>query len=165
MPVVASKPNRKRIISKSQLIELEQQLCALAKTIVKNNASANEEQSIPVIGCPSKLLEFGNDQVKEAINNAEYIFTLTDVTKLVDIWRMKHATAILNIFQLIFQDIDEQIMDTDFDDEYFDQIYNHEWVDMENDQSFMELVNQSEWFVDSMLEGDPNDNMHLCQDN
>ena len=90
---------------------------------------------------------------------AEYIFTIADVTKLVDIWQMKHATTILDIFRTIFGDVDEQIMDIDYEDDYSEQVCNYEWVDIVNDQSFMELLNQSEWFVDSVLEDDPDDNI------
>jgi hypothetical protein len=159
LSIVASKPNRKRTISKDQLIELEQQLSIMAETIAKNSVSIKEQHHVSVIGCPSKLLEFGIDQVKEAVKNAEYIFTIADVTKLVDIWQMKHATTILDIFRTIFGDVDEQIMDIDYEDDYSEQVCNYEWVDIVNDQSFMELLNQSEWFVDSALEDDPDDNI------
>ena len=31
---------------------------------------------------------------------------------------------------------------------------NDEWEDLINDQSFMDFMDQSEWFVDSMLENE-----------
>lgn len=44
--------------------------------------------------------------------------------------------------------------DSDSEDDYFEQS-NDEWEELINDQSFMDLMNQSEWFVDSMLEDEP----------
>lgn len=44
-----------------------------------------------------KLLEFGAVQIQQAIDNAEHIFSISDVLKHVDIWQRKHAVSVLKI--------------------------------------------------------------------
>ena len=88
----------------------------LSNTIT-NKGISSKKQHVSIIGCPSKLLEFGADQVQQAINSAKYIFTISDVTKYVDIWQTRHAASILEIFKSIFQGIDQQIMDINYDEE------------------------------------------------
>ena len=46
--------------------------------------------------------------------------------------------------------------DSDCEDEDFEDGHN-EWVEMLNDQSFMDLIDQSEWDVESLLEEAPHD--------
>jgi len=59
-----------------------------------------------------------------------------------------------------FNDVEGLTSDSDSDkDDYFED-GNHEWVEMVNNQSFMDLIDQSEWDVDSMLEDVPRDNVH-----
>ena len=48
--------------------------------------------------------------------------------------------------------------DSDSDEDYFED-GNHEWVEVVNDQSFMDLIDQSEWDVESILEDAPHDNV------
>ena len=48
--------------------------------------------------------------------------------------------------------------DSDSDDDYFEPD-NDEWENLINDKPFMDLLDQSEWFVDSMLENEPFDNV------
>ena len=42
------------------------------------------------------------------------------------------------------------MIDSDSEEDYLDKS-NDQWVEMVNDQSFMELLDQSEWEVDSAL--------------
>ena len=151
LSIVTPKPSRTRTVSKDQVLELENQLTLLSKRIKKKGISSKEQHNVSIIGCPSKLLEFGADQVRQAINSAKYIFTISDVTKYVDIWQRRHAASILAIFKTIFEDIDQQIMDIDYDNEEEDvEVYTYEGEEMENDQSLMELFDQSEWLICSL---------------
>lgn len=42
----------------------------------KGSIAAKKKNNVPIIGCPTKLLEFVTDQVHQVINNAEYIFSI-----------------------------------------------------------------------------------------
>ena len=102
------------------------------------------------LACHTKLLEFGPFQIKQIIDNAEFIFSVSSIQKYVDMWQKKHSVSVLKIFKLIFNDIEEPMIDSVSEEDYLDKS-NDEWVEMVNDQSFMELLDQSEWEVDSAL--------------
>ena len=157
LPTVEDDIEQSREISKQQTSELEQRLDDLRKTIVKDSIALKEQNQASIFGCPTKLLEFGTDQVQQVIDNAKHIFSISNVLKYVDIWQKKHAVSILKIFRSIFNDVEEPMSDSDSEEDYLEQS-NDEWVDLINDQSFMDLMDQSEWFVDSMLEDEPLDN-------
>lgn len=154
LPTVEDDIEQPRAISEEQTSELKQRLDDLRKTIVKDSIALKEQNQASIFGCPTKLLEFGTDQVQQVIDNAEHIFSISNVLKYVDIWQKKHAVSILKIFRSIFNDVEEPMSDSDSEDDYFEQS-NDEWEELINDQSFMDLMNQSEWFVDSMLEDEP----------
>ena len=63
--------------------------------------------------------------------------------KYVDVWQRKHAVFILRIFQAIFDDVGVPMSNSDSDDFLVDQSTD-EWMEICNDQSFMELMDQSE---------------------
>ena len=157
LPTVEDEIEQSRVISEEQTSELKQRLDDLRKTIVKDSIALKEQNQASIFGCPTKLLEFGTDQVQQVIDNSKHIFSISNVLKYVDIWQKKHAVSILKIFQSIFNDVEEPMNDSDSEEDYFEKS-NDEWEDLINDQSFMDLMDQSEWFVDSMLEDEPFDN-------
>ena len=158
LPIVEDDVEQSRAISKEQTSELKQRLDALRKTIVKDSIALKEQNQASIFGCPTKLLEFGTDQVQQVIDNAELFFSISNVLQYVDIWQKKHAVSILQIFQSIFNDVEEPMSDSDSEDDCFEPS-NDEREDLINDKSFMDLLDQSEWFVDSMLENEPFDNV------
>ncbi|XP_044167085.1 ATP-dependent DNA helicase RecQ-like [Acropora millepora] len=109
-----------RKISSEQFSLLKKELHALKKTFVMESTAAADD------GC------------------------ISSIQKYVDMWQKKHSVSVLKIFQLIFNDIEEPMIDSDSEEDYLDKS-NDEWVEMVNDQSFMELLDQSEWEVDSAL--------------
>jgi len=147
-----------RSISNEKMSELREKLDALKKTLVKDSIAIKEHNNAAIIGCPTKLLEFGTEQIQQVIDNAEHIFSISDVLKHVDIWQRNHAVSVLKIFESTFNDVEGQMSDSDSDEDYFED-GNHEWVEMVNDQSFMDLIDQSEWDVETMLEDAPHDNV------
>ena len=116
----------------------------------KKESTAADDDGCSKLACHTKLLEFGPFQIKQIIDNAEFIFSVSSIQKYVDMWQKKHSVSVLKIFQLIFNDIEEPMIDSDTEEDYLDKS-NDEWVEMVNDQSFMELLDQSEWEVDSAL--------------
>ena len=159
LPTMMDDTERSRVISNEQISELKRRLNTLRKTIVSEAIALKEQHHASMFGCPTKLLEFGNDQVQQVIDNAEHIFSISSVLKYVDIWQRKHAASVLKIFQSIFNDVEEPMSDSDSEEDYFERS-SDEWVDMVNDQSFLELLDQSEWCVDSVVDDETLDNMH-----
>lgn len=138
-----------RKISSEHFSLLKKELNALKKTFVMES-TATDDDGCSKLACHTKLLEFGRFQIKQIIDNAEFIFSVSSIQKYVDMWQKKHSVSVLKIFQLIFNDIEEPMIDSDSEEDYLDKS-NDEWVEMVNDQSFMELLDQSEWEVDSAL--------------
>ena len=147
-----------RAICNEKLLELKEKLNALKKTLFKDSI-AIKERNASIIGCPTTLLEFGTVQIQQVVDNAEHIFSVSDVLKHVDIWQRKHAVSVLKIFESTFNDVESPMSDSDSDDDAYFDGSNHEWIEMVNDQSFMDLIDQSEWDVDSILEEAPHDDM------
>ncbi len=140
---------QERTISDEQLFTLKKELNALKKSVVRESIAATEQQTALKLACYTKPLEFGTHQVQQAIGNADSIFTISSVMKYVDVWQRKHALSILKIFHSIFNDVELPMSISDSEDP-FDQSTD-EWMQLCNDQSFMELLDQSEWDIDSTI--------------
>ena len=100
---------------------------------------------------------FGTQQVQQVIQKANHIFSLADLNKHVDIWQKKHANSVIAIFQSIFNDVKEPVNYTSEEDSYFD---GHDLVKLMDDQSLMELLDLSEWDVESSIEDESITDMH-----
>lgn len=108
-----------------------------------------------MITCPTVLMEFGSEQIAQVVNNAELIFTCSDVRKYVYIWHKIHAAAVLNIFSQIFKDVKEDHPDslTFSESERFEEEVD-DWEEIIGDESFLELLNQTEWELESTFDSD-----------
>ena len=148
-----------REISCEQMSKLKDSLKVLRRQIVRNTSDALEQNGASLSGCGTKLLEFGTEQVQQVIQNANHIFSLADLNKHVDIWQKKHANSVMTIFQSIFNDVKEPVNCTSEEDSYFED-NGDEWVKLMDDQSFMELLDLSEWDVESSIEDESISDMH-----
>ena len=74
LPTVEDDIEQSRAVTKEQTSELWQRLDDLRKTIVKDSIALKEQNQASIFGCPTKLLEFGTDQVQQVIDNAEHNF-------------------------------------------------------------------------------------------
>ena len=150
LPIGDTEEAQGRTISQEQLLSLKTELNALKKTIVTEGIAATGQQNALKLACHTKPFEFGTHQVQQAIDNADSIFSISSVMKYVDVWQRRHAVSILKVFQSIFNDVEVPISNSDSDDFSFDQSTD-EWMEICNDQSFMELLDMSEWDVDSTM--------------
>ena len=154
LPIGNTEEVQGRTISHEQLLSLKAELNALKKTIVTEGIAATGQLSALKLACHTKPFEFGTHQVQQTIDNAESIFSVSSVMKYVDVWQRKHAVSILKIFQSIFNDVEVPMSSSDSDDFSVDQSTD-EWMEICNDQSFMELLDMSEWDVDSTMFEEP----------
>ena len=90
-----------RKISSEQFSLLKKELHALKKTFVMESNAADDD-GCSKLACHTKLLEFGPFQIKQIIDNAEFIFSVSSIQKYVDMWQTKRSVSVLKIFQLIF---------------------------------------------------------------
>ena len=153
LPIGNTEEVQGRTILHEQLLSLKAELNSLKKTIVTEGIAATGQLNALKLACHTKPFEFGSHQVQQASDNAESIFSVSSVMKYVDVWQRKHAVSIL-IFQSIFNDVEVPMSSSDSDDFSVDQCTD-EWMEICNDQSFMKLLDMSEWDVDSTMFEEP----------
>lgn len=83
LPTMMDDTERSRAISNEQISELKRRLNALRKTVVSEAIALKGQHHASISSCPTKLLEFGNHQVQQVIDNAEHIFSISSVLKYV----------------------------------------------------------------------------------
>lgn len=133
-------PNHVRHVSEDQRERLKMELESL-----KHRTRSNVLSSLKPVSCPSVLLEFGQIQVEQVLQNCNNLFTLDDILSKVEIWRMAHARFILNILQIVFEDIDDDINlnDTSMTNIVFDseEELDDEWMEIRDDPNYTLLEN------------------------
>lgn len=136
-----------RLVSNNQMEQLERRLRQMHKAIVL----AEGGRAISHVTYPTTLMQFGECQIKQVLENCKKIFAVEDVLHYVEIWNKKHALSVLKIIRDVFQDVEDDIADSssdaDSDEEMSaDVVPQHENV---NDKSYLSLLDTSEWIADS----------------
>ncbi len=119
----------------------------------------DENNTAITVSYPNVLLEFGKEQIDQILTCAETIFTVDDIIKKVDIWKRKHAYDVLEVFGKLFADIDIPVQNID-EEESDEDSHDNLSKDMSEiipDPSFLELLNQSEWDLESLSFTDEQD--------
>ena len=76
------------------------------KLLEYHKGLSNQVDVVSMVTCPIVLLEFNSFHINQIVENCHLIFSLRDVSEVVEIWRQKYALAIINILSGIFGDID-----------------------------------------------------------
>ena len=128
---------RIRRVSKEQLSILETELHAY-----KVNFKASLTSDFKVVSSPSVSTEFSDFQVKQVLEQCEFIFSTEDFKKRVEIWRCSHANNIMNILCKIFKDIDHDVnLKTTLDlDNINESEIDPEWLEMRDDSDMNLLI-------------------------
>ena len=89
------------------------------------------------MACPNVLLEFNSFHIQQIVNNCNVIFTVKNVSQVVEIWRDKYAIAVIKILHDIFGDIDLSTDLPTHEDESVDEYYsmNSDWGQLRDDSS------------------------------
>ena len=138
-----------RNVSHDQVSNLTSKLRLLQKKLMMKSLIGNESNMSIYVGYPNMLLEFGKEQIDKIIKSAATIFTIRDIMEKVDIWKKDNAYAVLQIFAEVFCDV-EVPLTISSDEESDDECLEQEW-ELRDDPSFMELINQSDWDLESSL--------------
>ena len=148
-----------RIISELQKKKLTIELNLLQKNLLMKAVVGDENNTAITVSYPNVLLEFGKEQIDQILTCAETIFTVDDIIKKVDIWKRKHAYDVLEVFGKLFADIDIPVQNID-EEESDEDSHDNLSKDMSEiipDPSFLELLNQSEWDLESLSFTDEQD--------
>ena len=95
---------------------------------------------------PNVHMEFGALQIVQIIDNASKLFYISDMN-CVEIWRSEHAHGVLNIFSLMFGDVDIRELSIDLDDSDLDDTVDSDWLDIRDDSSANVMLFQDSSFL------------------
>ena len=113
----------------------------------------DENNAAITVSYPNIFLEFGQEQIDQILNHAGMIFTLGDLRENGDFWKKSHVNAVLQIFNEVFGDV-ELPAAANIDDES-----DENWEAIRNDPSFLELLGDSEWEMESFSFTDEQDTL------
>ena len=82
LPIMMDDTERSRAISNEQIPELKRRLNALRKKVDSEAIALKGQHHASISSCPTKLLEFGNHQVQQVIDNAEHIFSISQCAEV-----------------------------------------------------------------------------------
>lgn len=97
-----------------------------------------------VVGCPNILLEFNMFHFNQVVENCHRIFTLQDVQRYIEIWRMSYAVLILSAISQVFGDIDFDPTDFDLGKETLELTSYSDWSQIQNDSTLHELFDTND---------------------
>ena len=138
-----------RLVSDKQMEQLERRLWQMRKAIMVAEGS----RGMSHVTYPTTLMQFGEYQIKQILENCDKIFAFEDVMRYVEIWNKKHAVSVLEIIKDLFQDIEGSIADSSSDSDSEDEMSPDRvlWRDIINDKSFLSLLDTSDWNAESSL--------------
>lgn len=124
-----------------------------------------------MVTCPNVLLEFNSFHINQIVRNCHLIFSLRDVSEVVEIWRQKYAVAIIHILSDIFGDIDTATELPAVENEalHEDDFILSEWGQLRDDSSLNLLLNTRDLencasFSEVLDDQDDSHNLELCSD-
>jgi len=91
-----------------------------------------------LVSCPNVLLELGDFLVEQTVESCHRIFTLQDVLTYVEVWRLEHAAAILQIIGECFGDID-MVLDLDPELMDSDSFMDIDWQQVLEESTQMDI--------------------------
>lgn len=154
-------PNTSRDLNTEQRIGIKNGLVKYQKKLLINTAKkvANTQMHLHV---PAEMLiGFGSVQIDQVLEKCDYIFTIEDVYKLVEIWHHDHASSIYNIICQVCGDTpdvthDSLSCDLNSEDEDYEELINNEWAKLLEDDDLLtmaiENMSISQLFGDSNVE-------------
>lgn len=60
---------------------------------------------LPVASVPELLIGFSDSQIAQVLENCDKIFSISDIKANVEIWKERHAYAIMDTLAEVFQDL------------------------------------------------------------
>ncbi len=143
-------PTRHRNVSKQQKEDLMSHLIDLKEEIVSGVAD------VKPIGTMSIKFEFSSFQIDQIIASCEYIFTIEDVFKFVEIWRQSHASRVLQFVHDIFQDFELRPEDLKYGEEQLPEemdIVHEDWEVLQHATTFDTTTSSLIAFEESNITG------------
>ena len=64
---------------------------------------------LPVASVPELLIGFSDNQIAQVLENCDKMFSIPDIKANVEIWKERHAYAIMDILAEVFKDLDQGV--------------------------------------------------------
>ena len=125
-----------RVVSSSARKLLQNKLMQFQKELTSQGAVES------MVNCPNVLLEFNSFHIQQIVRNCHVIYTVKDVTEVVEIWRHKYAIAVIKILHEIFGDTDLSTELPTNENESMDEQYSihSDWGQLRDDSSLNLLM-------------------------
>lgn len=106
---------------------------------------SNQGEVESMVTCPNVLLEFNSFHISQIVRNCHLIFTIKDLTEIVEIWRLKYAVTVIQILNDIFGDIDTTKFPA-VEEEAMDEqsSIQPDWVQLRDDSSLNLLIDTND---------------------
>lgn len=142
VPIAAADAHngRTRSVSSKEKHALKGKLIAFRKSLLVELLQQSPKGKLPVSSVPELLVGFSDDQISQVLDNCDKIFSVSDVKAFVEIWKDRHAYAIIGLISEVFKDVDEELQNLDWDD-FFDgddEDSSDDWNDLLNDDMEMD---------------------------
>lgn len=131
-------------IAQEQRQKVKEELIIYRKELVRNLMSNSPGENLTSIINPRFLLGFSTLQINQVMDNLKNLFSIKDITSLVEIWDMKHAYRVQQILNTVFCDIGNlegngsDSESSEDDEDNFDV-----WADSMSDENMMEFLSDS----------------------
>ena len=144
VPVSAPAPyaGKTRTVSSTQKTTLKEKLIALRKSILVELLHQSPKGELPVASVPELLIGFSDHQIAQVLENCDKMFSIFDIKANVEIWKERHAYAIMDILTEVFKDLDQGVGQAHDDQDYFDG------DDEEDDDGWSALFNDGVELMD-----------------
>ena len=138
-------PVREREVSQLNMKKVEENLTKYHKSLVRKLVNTTANGDIKTLTNMQFMLGFTDHQISQVMENLAWLFTLSAVYKVVEIWDKRHVLEILSIINNVFRDVNEGnqsclLPDGNDDDNVFDDELLDEWNEILQDDELFELI-------------------------
>ena len=122
VPVAAptSSAGNTRAVSSAQKKTLKCKLITLRKSLLVELLHQSPKGELPVSTVPELLIGFSDHQISQVLENCDKLFSVSDVKEHVEIWKERHAHAIMDIVSEVFKDVHQEEIQAYHHGDYFD---------------------------------------------
>ena len=99
--------------------------------------------NLKTVSYPNVLFLFTDFQVSQVRSSCEFMFTIEDVNRHVEIWRKEDSHMILKVVREVFDDINEPLVESAMEVSLLDDTDREEGT-LELDEDWMEIQDDSE---------------------
>ena len=115
---------------------------ALAKELHQFRKELLEKADMDkMVTCPNLLMEFNSFHINQVLEHCDVLFSISDILKSVEIWRLQYAKGILQALSSVFNDIQLNSLEDDEGPISLEMSNYSEWSQIRDDSTLAELFN------------------------